>query len=89
LEKVEKITVALTEEMADFVRGAVDKGDYASIREAVREWKERRDFLGYDIEELRHAAREGFASGPSARATMTDVTAEARRRYEMSATRET
>ena len=55
--KVEKITIALTPEMAEFVRGAVDNGDYAStseaIREAVREWKERRELPGYTVEDLR------------------------------------
>ena len=52
---VEKITIALTAEQAGFVRGAVAAGEYAStseaIRDAVREWKERRDLLGYTVEE--------------------------------------
>lgn len=83
---VEKITIALTPEMARFVRDAVDAGEYAStseaIREAVREWKERRDLLGYTVEELRGLVQEGVESGPSQRATMADVKAEARRRFE-------
>lgn len=83
---VEKMTIALTPEMAGFVRNAVEAGDYAStseaIREAVREWKERRDLLGYTIEELRDLVREGDRSGPSSRASMADVKAEARRRLE-------
>lgn len=82
---VEKMTIALTPEMAGFVRNAVEAGDYAStseaIREAVREWKERRDLLGYTVEELRDLVREGDSSGPSSRATMADVKAEARRRF--------
>jgi len=85
---VEKITIALTQEMAGFVRNAVDAGEYAStseaIRDAVREWKERRDLLGYTVEELRELVQEGIDSGPSSRATMTDVKAEARRRFEAS-----
>lgn len=85
---VEKITIALTPEMAGFVRAAVDAGEYAStseaIRDAVREWKERRDLLGYSVEELREMAEEGIASGPSSRPTMADVKAEARRRFEAS-----
>jgi antitoxin ParD1/3/4 len=85
---VEKITIALTPEMAVFVRNAVDAGEYAStseaIRDAVREWKERRDLLGYTVDELRDLVDEGIASGPSSRATMADVKAEARRRYEAS-----
>jgi len=82
--RVEKITIALTPELAGFVRSAVESGDYAStseaIREAVREWKERRDLLDYTVEELRELVREGIDSGPSAHATMAEVKAEARRR---------
>ena len=81
---VEKITIALTPEMAGFVRKAVDAGEYAStseaIRDAVREWKERRDLLGYTADELRELVQEGMESGPSSLATMADVKAEARRR---------
>jgi len=33
---VEKITISLTPEMAGFVRGAVDAGEYASTSEAIR-----------------------------------------------------
>jgi antitoxin ParD1/3/4 len=83
---VEKITIALTREMAGFVRGAVDTGEYAStsevIRDAVREWKERRDLLGYTVEELRSLAQEGLESGPSKYKSINDVKAEARRRLE-------
>jgi antitoxin ParD1/3/4 len=83
---VEKITIALTQEMAGFVRQSVESGEYAStsevVRDAVREWKERRDLLGYTVEELRELVQEGIDSGPSPRATMADVKAEARRRFE-------
>lgn len=85
---VEKITIALTAEMAGFVRKVVDAGEYAStseaIREAVREWKERRDLLGYTADELRGLVQDGIDSGPSSRAAMADVKAEARRRFEAS-----
>ena len=83
---VEKITIALTAEQAGFVRSAVEAGEYAStsevIREAVREWKERRDLLGYTAEEVRTLVLEGLDSGPSARLSMADVKAEARLRLE-------
>ncbi len=85
---VEKITIALTPEMARFVRSAVDAGEYAStseaIRDAVREWKERRDLLGYTVEDLRALVHEGIDSGPSQRSTMTEVKAAARHRFESS-----
>lgn len=83
---VEKITISLTPEMAGFVRHVVDAGEYAStseaIRDAVREWKERRDLLGYTADELRDLVNEGVESGPSSLDTMADVKAEARRRLD-------
>lgn len=81
---VEKITIALTPEMAGFVRRAVDAGEYAStseaIRDAVREWQERRDLLGYTADDLRKLVHEGLESGESQRPSMTDIKAEAHRR---------
>lgn len=83
MANVEKMTIALTAEQAGFVRHAVDSGEYAStseaIREAVREWKERRDLLGYTVDELRMLAQAGIDSGISPR-TLADVKSEARRR---------
>ncbi|MCF4165620.1 type II toxin-antitoxin system ParD family antitoxin [Zavarzinia compransoris] len=84
MAKVEKITIALTAEMAGSVRHAVESGEYAStsevIREAVREWRERRDLLGFTAGQLRDMAQAGIDSGPSPYATMAEVKAEARRR---------
>jgi len=81
---VEKITIALTAAQADAVRRAVTEGRYAStseaIREAVREWQERCDLLGFTVEELRRLAEEGAASGDSRLTTMDEVKAAARRR---------
>ncbi|HMA49488.1 MAG TPA: type II toxin-antitoxin system ParD family antitoxin [Magnetospirillaceae bacterium] len=81
---VEKITIALTPEMAGFVRRAVDAGEYAStseaIRDAVREWQERRDLLGYTADDLKKLVHEGLESGESQRSSMADIKAEARRR---------
>jgi len=89
---VEKITIALTPEMAGFIRGAVDAGEYAStseaIRDAVREWKERRDLLGYTVVELRDLVQEGLESGPSGRSSMDQIKAEARRRFLASSRRD-
>lgn len=43
---MERITITLTTEIAALVRGAVERGDYASsseiIREALRDWREKR-----------------------------------------------
>ncbi len=81
---VEKMTIALTAEMAGFVRHVVATGEYAStseaIREAVREWKERRDVLGYSLEELRALVKEGIDSGTAGPFDPEEIRAEARRR---------
>jgi len=83
---MEKIRIALTPEMMDFVQNLIDAGEYAStseaIEDAVREWKERRDLLGYTVGELRALVQDGIDSGPSTLATMADVKAEARRRFD-------
>jgi antitoxin ParD1/3/4 len=74
--------------MAGFVRNAVGADEYAStsetIRDAAREWKERRDLLGYTVEKLRELVKDGIDSGPSSHASMEDVKAEARRRFDAS-----
>jgi antitoxin ParD1/3/4 len=81
---VEKITIALTAAQAEAVRRAVAEGRYAStseaIREAVREWQERRELLGFTVEELRRLAEEGAASGDSRLESLDEVKAAARRR---------
>lgn len=82
---VEKVTIALTAEQAGFVRDAVASGAYAStseaIREAVREWKERHDLLGFTIEELQSLVEEGLDSGSSEHADIEELKVEARRRH--------
>lgn len=69
MSKVEKISVALTPELADAVRVAVDAGDYAStseaIRDAVREWTRRREERAAKLADLRAAIQAGIDSGPS------------------------
>lgn len=84
MTNVAKISVALTSEMAELVQGAVDSGEYASgsevIREALREWKLRRDLPARDREELQRMWREGLASGPGRFRRLSDVKREGRRR---------
>lgn len=83
---VEKRSVALSPELAAAVDHAVAAGEYGNasevIRDALRQWKERRELYGYTVEELRHLVAEGLDSGPSRHATLADVKAEARRRSE-------
>lgn len=66
---VDKRSITLSQELATVVDDAVAAGEYASasevIRDALRQWKERRDNFGYTIEELRVLVQEGIDSGLS------------------------
>lgn len=87
MSSVEKITVALSPEMTAFIRQSVETGEYAStseaVREAVREWKERRDLLGHTVEELRSLVDEGLESGDSEHSSLADLKAAARRHLDL------
>lgn len=60
---VAKVSIALTEELAEEVREAVRNGDYASVsevvRDAVRTWAERRA----DTVLMKRLIEEGLTSG--------------------------
>jgi len=88
---VSKVSVALTPEMNELVQQAVASGEYASssevIREALREWKLRRDLKFRDVEELRRLWAEGLASGPGRFKTIDAIKREGRRRLEAGSSR--
>jgi antitoxin ParD1/3/4 len=69
MQGVEKLSIALTPEMAAMVRDAVRTGEYAStsevIRDALRLWKAEQAARARAIEELRRLWREGIESGPA------------------------
>lgn len=54
---IERLTITLPAEMAGLVKGAVDDGDYAStsevIREALRDWKLKRELRLRELAELK------------------------------------
>jgi len=54
---IERLTITLPADMAGLVKGAVDEGDYATasevIREALRDWKMKRELRLYHIAELK------------------------------------
>ncbi len=68
MANVEKLSVAVTPEMAAMLREVVGSGEYASssevMREALREWKFRRSQRDNAIEELKKLLDEGRNSGP-------------------------
>jgi antitoxin ParD1/3/4 len=68
MANVEKLSVALTPDMAAEVRAAVEAGDYGSVSEvvqdALRDWRLRRKIETLETEELRNLIQQGIDSGP-------------------------
>lgn len=75
--KVEKISVALTPELASTVREAVASGDYAStsevMRDALRGWREVRAEREQATATLRSLIQEGLRSGEAADLNMEEI----------------
>lgn len=69
MPRVEKISVAITSEMAAMMREVVETGEYASasevMREALRDWRLRRRQREQAVDELRRLWDEGVDSGPA------------------------
>lgn len=64
---VEKISIALPPEMVNIVRQAVETGEYASssevVRDALRDWTQKRTLRQQGIDELRQAWRQALKEG--------------------------
>lgn len=64
---VEKRSISLPPELAAMVDQAVADGEFGNasevIREALRQWKDRRALHGHTVEELRLMWESGLASG--------------------------
>jgi antitoxin ParD1/3/4 len=62
---IERLTITLPADMAGMVKGAVDEGGYAStsevIREALRDWKLKRELRLNQLAELRADISRGLA----------------------------
>lgn len=69
MANVEKVSVALTPEMATMIREVVETGEYASasevMREALRGWKQHRMERAQAVEALGRMWDAGIASGPA------------------------
>lgn len=86
MPNVEKMSIALTPEMAAAVRAAVENGEYVSssevIRDALREWQLRRSLQEREVEEMKRLWQQGVDSGPGQFTNMDAIKAEAKRRFE-------
>ncbi len=80
---VERITIAITPEMAAMVREVVQSGEYASasevVRDALRFWKAHQAAREREVETLRQLWREGVESGPSRPLDMAEIKRKARK----------
>lgn len=85
MNKVEKISVSLTHDMAAVVKNAVKGGEYGSaseaIREALRDWANKREREKAEIKYLREAWKQGMKSGPGQFSSIDDLLTEARNRH--------
>ena len=83
---VEKISIALTPEIATMIRSAVATGEYATtsevVRDALRTWRAERDRRSMAIDALRNLWRQGVASGPSQPLEAEDLKLRGRARLE-------
>ena len=61
---IERLTITLTAEIANAVKGAVNAGEYASssevIREALRDWRHKRMMQERQLAELRDEVQAGM-----------------------------
>jgi antitoxin ParD1/3/4 len=84
--RIDKRNITLSPEQASLVDDVVAAGEFGSpsevVGEALREWMERRENHGYTLAELRRLVQEGIDSGPSRFASIDEIKAEARRRFE-------
>jgi len=64
MPNVEKISIALPPEMVALLRQAVDTGEYASssevVRDALRDWTQKRSLRQQGIDELRQVWRQAM-----------------------------
>jgi antitoxin ParD1/3/4 len=65
MAEIERLTITLPHDMAAVVRDAVERGDYASssevIREALRDWKMKRALQLKELEALKADIAKGLA----------------------------
>lgn len=76
MPEIERLTITLPADMAGMVKGAVAGGDYAStsevIREALRDWKMKREVQQHKLAQLKADIDRGMADATEGRLTEFD-----------------
>lgn len=82
MSNVQKLSVALTHDMANIVKSAVQSGEYGSnsevIRDALRDWSAARKRQEEEIKYLRKAWDKGINSGRKEYNSINDIIAKAK-----------
>lgn len=90
MAEIERLSIALPAPMADAVRHAVEKGEYASasevVRDALRLWEARRQWREHELEVMRQRWDEGKASGRAGPLDIKGLIAEERATLEKAET---
>jgi antitoxin ParD1/3/4 len=85
MPNVEKISIALPPEMVAVVRRAVETGEYASssevVRDALRDWTQKRSLRQQGIDELRQVWRQAMEDKTPG-APVNDVLDRLERKYQ-------
>lgn len=85
MSTIEKISIALPPEMVALVRQAVAAGEYASssevVREALREWTQKRSLRQQGVEELRQLWQQVLAD-PTPGVPVAEVLDRLERKYQ-------
>ena len=85
MPNVEKISIALPPEMVAIVRQAVETGEYATssevVRDALRDWTQKRSLRQQGIEGLRQLWRQALED-PTPGASVDDVLNRLERKYQ-------
>ena len=66
-----RLSVVIPAEMAEIINAAVEKGQYATtseiVREALRDWSDKQFLRQRKFEEIRAAIRQGIEDGKAGR----------------------
>ena len=76
MANVERLTIALSAELASLVRSAVEAGDYASssevVRDALRDWKRKRSLQDLELDAMRAEVEKGLEDMRSGKTKAAD-----------------
>ncbi len=77
MAEIERLTITLPAEMTAVIRSAVETGDYAStsevVREAVRDWRTKRDLQLQELAALKADIDKGLADVAAGRVKKFDA----------------